>query len=38
MFTDWTKELEELYKYVSEQNPSEIEMELRSQEYENGKS
>ena len=35
---DWTKELEELYKYVFEQDPTEIEMELRSKEYENGQS
>lgn len=35
MFTDWTKELEELYKYVFEQDPTEIEMELRYQEYKN---
>lgn len=35
---DWTKELEELYKYVFDTQPSEIEMNLRSEEYENGQS
>ncbi len=32
---DWTKELEELYKYVFDIKPSEIEMNLRAEEYEN---
>lgn len=35
---DWNKELEELYNYVFEQKPSEVEMNLRAEEYENGQS
>jgi hypothetical protein len=33
---EWTKELEELYQYMFEQQPSEVEMNQMASEYKEG--